>query len=214
MPSEKRNHPTRLDALLENPATLSFMKVSERRVIDVAAILGATTIAGVAAGRVALSKLQAATLEASESLVLNFSRVELITASAFREAVLPVLAWAAEDALPCFLANVNEVTREEALIAAGQAGTVLLFAQARDHVLERVEAVGTLDEKLLLALRIVFRLEEADAKAVKEESGEAAVTTVWNNRLVALTKMGLLRERKVGKTKWYSPVVPGMTYGQ
>ena len=44
--------------------------------------------------------------------------------------------------------------------------------------------------------------------------GENTVITAWNNRLVALTRMGLLTERKVGKTKFYSPAVKGMSYGK
>ncbi|MEZ5704817.1 MAG: hypothetical protein R3E56_05590 [Burkholderiaceae bacterium] len=31
--------------------------------------------------------------------------------------------------------------------------------------------------------------------------------TAWNNRLVTLQSMGLLRERKAGKRKFYSPVI-------
>ncbi len=75
-------------------------------------------------------------------------------------------------------------------------------------------AQGPLDAKLALTLELTLRLGEADARAISEVSGENTVITAWNNRLVALTRMGLLTERKVGKTKFYSPAVKGMSYGK
>jgi hypothetical protein len=138
----------------------------------------------------------------------------LITASAFREAILPVVNAAARDRCACVLANVNEVTRDEGLLAAAQAGAVLLFGTLEDRTIGSLQARGQLDGKLEIALKLLIRLGEADAKAISTASGEDTVTTVWNNRLVALTRMGLVAERKVGKTKFYSPAMKGMSYGK
>ncbi len=190
------------------------MEVSERNVLSLYAVLGATTLVGAAAGRAAATKLQTATAALPTPWVLAFDGIELITASAFREAILSIVRWAADDGRACLLANVNEVTCEEGLIAAAQSGSVLLFCKFDGSLIADVVARGPLDAKLETTLALVLQLGEADAKAVSEASGEDTVTTAWNNRLVALTRMGLLAERKLGKTKYYSAVVKGMSYGK
>lgn len=190
------------------------MQVSERNVLLLRTTVGQSTVAGAAAGREASAKLQAATASLDPPWVLNFADVDLITASAFREAVLPIIRWAAQDGQPCLLANLDEVSREEALLAASQAGVVLLFCSLSGGAVTEASAQGPLDAKLATALELVLQLGEADARAVSEVSGENTVITAWNNRLVALTRMGLLAERKVGKTKFYSPAVKGMSYGK
>jgi hypothetical protein len=190
------------------------MEVSERNILLLRTTVGATTLAGAASGRAAATKLLAAVPSLRDPLVLDFTGIELITASAFREAILSIVRWTANDGHPCLLANVDEVTREEGLIAAAQAGTVLLFCRLDASTVDHVEAIGLLEPKLETTLRLVLQLGEADAKAIGDASGEDTVTTAWNNRLVALTRMGLLAERKVGKTKYYSAVVKGMSYGK
>lgn len=190
------------------------MQVNEQTVLSLRATLGATTLAGAAAGRAAAAKLQTATETLPTPWVLAFDGIELITASAFRESILSIVRWAADDGRACLLANVNEVTCEEGLIAAAQSGVVLLFCQLDGSTIANVVARGPLDAKLETTLGLVLQLGEADAKAISDASGEDTVTTAWNNRLVALTRMGLLAERKVGKTKYYSAVVKGMSYGK
>lgn len=190
------------------------MKVSEQSILSIRTTVGVSILAGAAAGRTAAAKLQTATAALPTPWVLAFDGIELITASAFREAILAIVRWAADDGRACLLANVNEVTCEEGLIAAAQSGAVLLFCTLDGSTIADVVARGPLDAKLETTLGLVLRLGEADAKAVSDASGEDTVTTAWNNRLVALTRMGLLTERKVGKTKYYSAVVKGMSYGK
>ena len=190
------------------------MQVSERNILSLAATVGAKALAGAAAGRAAAARLQTATATLPTPWVLAFDGIELITASAFREAVLSIVRWAADDGRACLLANVNEVTCEEGLIAAAQSGSVLLFCKLDGLTISDVVARGPLDAKLETTFGLVLKLGEADAKAVSDASGEDTVTTAWNNRLVALTRIELLTERKVGKTKYYTAVVKGMSYGK
>ncbi len=190
------------------------MEVSELNLVDLHSIFGVATIAGAAAGRAAGAKLRSALDGLPGPWVLAFDRIELVTASAFREAILVAVHAAAEEGVPCLLANVNEVTSEEGLIAAAQSSTVLLFCRREGLKITDVVARGPLDAKLETTLRLLLKLGEADAKAISDASGEDTVTTAWNNRLVALTRVGLLTERKVGKTKFYSTIVKGMLYGK
>lgn len=197
----------------ERQATFSLTDMSEQNIINVAALLGTSTLTGVAAGRAALPKLVAAAVGKQSAALLDFRGFELVTASAFREAFVPVVMLLNKGSQACILVNANEVIREEATIAAERSELPLIFATTSSETLTAATVVGVLDDKLAIALDIVLREGEADAKLVSEKSGESTVTTVWNNRLVALQKMGLLRERKVGKTKFYSPVVEGMSRG-
>lgn len=182
--------------------------------LSVRSTIGRSTLAGAAAGREAAAKLQAGAATLEHPWVLDFADMELVTASAFREAVLPIVRWAAQDGQPCFVANLDEVSREEALLAASTSEVVLLFCSLNDGAIAGACAQGPLDAKLSLTLELTLRLGEADARAISEVSGENTVITAWNNRLVALTRMGLLTERKVGKTKFYSPAVKDMSYGK
>ena len=190
------------------------MQVSERNVLPVRSTIGRSTLAGAAAGREAAAKLQAGAATLEHPWVLDFADMELVTASAFREAVLPIIRWAAQDGQPCLVANLDEVSQEEALLAASASEVVLLFCSLNAGNIAGAYAQGPLDAKLFLTLELTLRLGEADARAISEVSGENTVITAWNNRLVALTRMGLLTERKVGKTKFYSPAVKGMSYGK
>lgn len=196
-------------------ATFSLTNMSEQNIISIATATQSRSLAGATAGRAALPKLIAALPAQPGTVLLDFAGMELLTASAFREAILPLVKLLVNDAKPCVLVNASEVIREEAAIAAERSGQVLIFARtsADSSTLEEPTPVGVMDDKLAIALDIVLKQGEADAKAVSEQSGEGTVTTVWNNRLVALQKMGLLRERKVGKTKFYSPIVEGMSRG-
>ncbi len=181
--------------------------------LHLASAVQTTTLTGVAQGQAALPKLKAAALQGHGAVVLDFADFELMTASAFREAILPLAVLLNNEGRTCVMVNANEVIREEAEIAAERSGMPLLFAKTHGSTLVDTKVVGALDEKLAITLDVVLKQGEADAKSVSEQSGESTVTTVWNNRLVALQKMGLLRERKVGKTKFYSPVVEGMSRG-
>lgn len=186
--------------------------MSETNIIVIEAAVG-PSLAGIGAGKAALAYLLPAVPPGSGPVYLDFKGVELITSSAFREAILPIVTLANSAGRPCILVNVNTTTKEEACIAAERMEVVLVFGELTNKELRDPIAIGQLEEKQLLTLRIVLELGEADAKDVKERSGESTVTTVWNNRLVALHKLGLLRERKVGKTKLYSPIVEGLSYG-
>lgn len=187
--------------------------MSKANIIVVALAVGRPSLAGIGAGKAALASLLPAVPPGSGPLYLDFDGVDLITSSAFREAILPVVTLANGAGRPCILVNVNTTTKEEACIAAERMEVVLVFGDLTKKKLQNPIAIGQLEEKQVLTLRIVMELGEADAKDVKERSGESTVTTVWNNRLVALHKLGLLRERKVGKTKLYSPIVEGLSYG-
>lgn len=192
--------------------------MSEQTNIEVLdASVGGDAWLGASGGRSALERLRAK-LEGTDAgfgvLALDFSGVTLLTASAVRTGVLPLQDAQLSNGKCLVLTNVNDAGLDEVQLAAEASKTALPCARLQDGRLDQCVVLGSLDPKLKETLLHVLALEVADAKAVKERSGEPAVVTVWNNRLVALHQMGLLTERRVGRTKFYEPIVKGMRYGR
>ncbi len=181
--------------------------------LSVRASIGTDRLAGIAAGKAALPKLLDALPPATGLLLVDLSGVELVTASAFREAFIPLAQQAAEQGRGCLFVNAEPLVKEEAAVVADQMGRVVVFATYDPHGIRDAVAIGPLDDKLAATFRIVLELGEADAKRVKDQSGEDTVTTAWNNRLVALHRMGLVAVRQAGKTKYYTPIVERLSYG-
>lgn len=193
--------------------TFSLMEVSELLILSVLATLGSRQVAGIAAGRDALGKLVGAMPPPPANVLVDLTGIELVTASAFREAFVPLAKQATEEGRSLVYVNADPLILEEAMVVAEQVGLVLVFAKQESQGVHDAVAVGPLEEKLATAFRIVLELGEADARQVSEHSGEGTVTTAWNNRLVALHRMGLLSERRAGKTKFYKPIIERMSYG-
>jgi hypothetical protein len=183
--------------------------------IPVAKTLGATVLVGATPGRSGyLSLLR--TLRKSEPnsvVIVDLAEVEILSASYFREAIWPLAAWCQERSSTLVVANASPAILDDISVALAADGAAVVVAVLQGERISHPRVVGKLDDKLQLTLDLICSAGEADASAVAHASGEATVVTVWNNRLVALTRMGLLREHKRGKTKYYSPVLKGLKHG-
>lgn len=184
-------------------------------VLSLLHILPQPLLVGVQAGRSALTLLiKAASRRPLAQLVaLDFQGIELATASGLRQLLVPFWSWLLERGAVGVVANANADTLDDVRLVAEACERQFICAQLADGRLRRPVLYGPLDAKLALALELVLEAGEADAKTVHERSQEKTLVTVWNNRLAALEALGLLSQRKVGKTKLYSPVLKGMTYG-
>jgi hypothetical protein len=179
--------------------------------LDIASLSKKKVLTGISGGESVLTALKKA-LEAhssSEPLVLDFHGIEILGASALRH----VLQGISKPQTTIVLANLSEAHREEADLVAEATRLPYIGATYRDRQIINPVLRGPLDAKLKQTLQIVIQAGEADAQKVSESSGESSVVTVWNNRLAALLSMGLLRERKVGKRKFFSLAIEGLTYG-
>jgi hypothetical protein len=115
---------------------------------------------------------------------------------------------------PVLFVNASENSVDEAEIVADQTADAFVFAALRNGELINGRVVGYLGEKEALTLRLVTELGEADARRVRDRSGETTGPTVWNNRLSSLSEKGILVERNEGRTKLYRPVIGEIVYGQ
>lgn len=188
-------------------------------IINVKAATGRQSLIGAAAGKVAAGQLSAAAeaLPPSPWVAVDFEGVDVISASAAREAVLLELnrILRARGTLPVYV-NLNEESLDELEFAARAMQQPLVvagsFVSGRPT---NLTIVGSIDAKQLETLGVVAKLGEADAKSAHEAAPPNVETgvTAWNNRLANLAAMRLLTERKVGKTKYYSLPLEGLVDG-
>lgn len=148
-----------------------------------------------------------------EPVVLDFVGIEAFGGSALRQLVRGVQGLATCCGSVLVLANLTEDGREEADLVAETMHLPYIAATLVDDVLTDAVVRGKLDEKVAKTLRLLLQAGEADAQTISHLANESGVVTAWNNRLAALHSLGLLRERKVGKRKLYSPVIGGLAYG-
>lgn len=195
------------------------MHESQIPVVNVAKVSARQNLVGSATGCLVRQRLleTVETLGFHPLLAIDLSGVEMISASAAREAFLGEFLSTQRErgTLPVFV-NLGPEALEEFEFAAKAVGVPIVVAEGVDEdKLKGVRIIGSLDSKHLETLGVVAKLGETDAKAAHEAAGSQSSTgvTAWNNRLSGLAAIGLLKERKVGKTKYYSLTLEGLVDG-
>jgi hypothetical protein len=178
-------------------------------------------LAGAPAGRQAFGALLAQTVQeplSPEHLYLDFSDVEIATASYLRESVLhfrDVVRRQRSNLYP-IVANANEQIVEELtlLIQINRDAlmTCTLDQQGRPI---RPTLLGDLDPKQKLTFELVNKIGDTDASELMADhsEGESVKQTAWNNRLSTLAELGLVFELSQGRTKRYKRLFEEGVYG-
>jgi hypothetical protein len=185
--------------------------------IRVQEVSGKKVLSGAAAGQAIFPKLVAKLGEEKQpaTVAVDFSGIDVVTASCFREAFRAFRDYVRRSReCPVIFTNATESILEEAQLLADHLGDAFVFAELRGKVISAGIVIGRLEDKQVLTLKLLSNLGEADARQVQEKSGENTGTTVWNNRLSALSSKGLLSERSEGRTKYYRPVIARLAYGK
>jgi len=185
--------------------------------IQVLEIAGKEVLSGKATGQALLPKLIAALPGGSDGapVLVDFSGVEVVTASCFREAFLAFRDYALRSrGTPIIFVSANDEIAEEVQLLAHHVGEAFVFGQIQGENVVDGTVLGQLENKQALALQMVAELGETDAKRLQERAGEDTGITVWNNRLASLNKKGLLIERVEGRSKYYRTVIGDLTYGK
>jgi hypothetical protein len=184
--------------------------------VDIRAIGQNNVLAGALSGKAALSRLVEATTEEPpkpEPVFLDFSNVEVATASYLRESVLAFrdLVRGRRSALYPVIANPNQAIRDELAELMRSRGDVLMTCTLdAQGVVSNTMLVGTLDPKQQITFNLVREHGETDASELMRAYGESEGlkhTTAWNNRLAALAARGLLMELSQGRAKRYRSIV-------
>ncbi len=184
-------------------------------VINMRDIGGSEVLAGALNGRAALTNLLSATgkePETPEPLFIDFSEVEVATASFLRESILAFrdLVRKRRSKLYPVIANANEAVRDELIeLARARSEVLMICSLGKDGVPGPVTQIGDLDEKQKITLELVLKKGETDAGELMRAYGELEGlkhTTAWNNRLAALAMRGLIVEVSHGRAKRYRPI--------
>lgn len=182
---------------------------------NLATLTGRTILTGLSGGERCLSVVSGALAShlRGEPVVLDMEGIEALGGSALRHLLLGIQKLETCQGSAVVLANLSEDNLAEADLVADATRSPYISACLTGDDLTHPEVRGHLDDKVSKALRLVLQAGEADALTISQLSNESGVVTAWNNRLVTLHSLGLLRQRKVGKRKLYSPVIGGLAYG-
>ncbi len=189
------------------------------KLFEVAKLYGQSTLAGAGNGQSFLAKLIDATKEVPTGslVILDLSKVELVSASFFRAAFRAYRDYARSSAmLYVVFANSTAATLEEACFFAESTGDAYVFAKVnRQLQITSPFVVGKLEDKQAKTLAALLKLKEADAGQLLEAFPEPAVASsaAWSNRLAALALKGLIVERLEGRLKKYRPIIEDLAYG-
>jgi hypothetical protein len=142
-------------------------------------------------------------------VVIDFSSVQLATASFLDEAVLRLRADVSGKPMYVIVCNLLPPVEEELdalLVRANDA--FLSFKYVPEGAFSKPRLLGNLDAKLKDAYERVREKREASATELHWEARESENVgpTAWNNRLNILASKSLLVEIPMGKSKKYRPL--------
>lgn len=182
------------------------------------AVPGSSILSGALRGQDLLTKLmRAAAMEpvSPQPLFLDFTGIEVATASFLRESVLAFrdIVRGRRSMFYPVIANVSEAVHEEFVELVKSRGGVLMTCMlADDETVTEPGLIGQLDPKQQLTFDLVRQRGETDALELMREFGksEEVGSTAWNNRLSSLVSLGLIVELSTGRTKRYKPLLQGL----
>lgn len=144
-----------------------------------------------------------------ELVLLDFSKVELATASFLREGVVEfrdIIRRRRSNHYPV-VANANDAVLEELEeLLRMRGGAIMTCRSAPDGSIASVEVLGSLDPKQQMTFELVQAQGETAANELMRAHGASEQTryaTAWNNRLANLAALGLVMEVSQGRTKKY-----------
>ena len=184
----------------------------ENMTISIQQLLGdRESLAGAITGRQAFAKLlQLVEREpaAPEVLYLDFTGVQLASASFLREAILHFRDAVRRRGSKFYpvVANANDLVIEELEVLLANRRDVLMHCSVdRNGDAGSQRLLGDLDPKQRTTLEEVLQRQETDAGELMNAFGESEGVrqTAFNNRLTALAEMGLVIEVSHGRLKRY-----------
>ena len=145
-----------------------------------------------------------------EELFLDFSGVQVATASFLREAVFAFrekVRGRRSNFYPV-VANATSAVEDELKVLVQSDNSVLMLCSLdRKGRPNKARLVGNLDAKQRLTFDLVQKGVTNAGQLMREHGENEKVTqTAWNNRLAALTALGLVVEMNAGRAKKYRPL--------
>ncbi len=185
--------------------------------IDVYKVCGGPVLSGAADGKegfLAIFGRARAEPEEATPLLLDFTGIEVATASYLREAVFVLKSYLRTSGSKFYpvVSNANSTVCEELwVIAEARKEPILAVETSPDGGVTNQVIIGVLDPKQATTFERVKELKRTSAGEMKEKFGseeEAVAPTVWNNRLASLAAQGLILEYTQGRAKFYQSLFP------
>lgn len=186
--------------------------------IDLIELCNNQVLAGSLNGRAVLNQLLAKSAREPnepETIFLDFSGVEVATASFLRESVLAfrdIVRRRRSHFYPV-VANANEVVRDELMeLLRLRRDVIMACVISENSAVAQVSLMGELDPKQRLTFDLVQAHGETDAGTLMRKYGGGEGVkhpTAWNNRLASLASLGLVIEQSQGRAKRYRPLFGG-----
>ncbi len=187
--------------------------------INMQEIGGDNILAGALNGKKVLNKLLERTTnepDSPEPIFLDFSSIQVATASFLRESVLAFrdIVRGRHSQFYPVVANIKKEVKDELIEILQRRGYVLMscILGAGDSV-DAVEPIGELSSKQQLTFDLVCEHGSVDngtdAGTLMNNYGEKVGLrriTAWNNRLATLATLGLIVELSQGRAKRYRPL--------
>ncbi len=187
--------------------------------INLLELCGSQVLAGALKGRTVLGhllKAAAVEVDTPEPIFLDFSDIEVATASFLRESILAfrdIVRGRRSHYYPV-VANADEIVKDELIELLNPRGDVLMVCMlADDGTVTEAAPLGELDPKQRMTFDLILQRGETDAGTLMREYGESEGvkhTTAWNNRLASLANLGLVIEQSQGRAKRYRPLFEGI----
>jgi hypothetical protein len=153
------------------------------------------------------------------TVILDWSGIELASASYFGSAIIPVLRMTTTGDLDRYFifANVNQNSLDELKLVVEFSNFVVLLGDIdRNNALSNVRVVGKLESPYSETFEAISRSQTASAAMLHEAQNSKAKIgkTGWANRLAYLSELRLVRKQRVGRELVFQPIYGGDQNGR
>jgi hypothetical protein len=154
-----------------------------------------------------------------EPVFMDFTGVEVATASYLRESVLAFRDFVRgrRSTLYPVVANANQAVQDELRELLRFRGDAIVTCMlSADGTVSDFGLLGNLEAKQQITYDLVVQKGETDAGELMREAGPSEGmqhTTAWNNRLASLAAIGIVVEMTQGRAKRYRPLFTGAKDG-
>lgn len=179
------------------------------KIIPVYEILEKTVLAGAVPARGAYQRLREAALgrrRTQSTLVLSFERIEAVTASFARVAIVPLLRELIEEPTSSgvCMSELIEDVRNDLEASLSQHGLLIAVVDTKTPPLNLLRLLGAFDHQHEATVSAVDR--HGPVSAAELHAADPRVSrTGWSNRLISLFEKGALKRTKQGRTLYYLP---------
>jgi hypothetical protein len=155
---------------------------------------------------------------AGDIVVLDWSGIELATASYFGATFVPLLRLAIEGQLDRYfvLTGLNQTSLDELKLVLENQGLVTLIGDWKEDGVRNAETLGRLDPAYAETLQAVQRVEAASATELfKKHTARTRIgKTGWINRLSNLHHLRLVRKQRVGREYVFQALSKERSHGR